>query len=90
MEIGKSYYIILHAYHHFLVTVEEVNGPRFARFSRIVKVHSCRRGWTEFFRDGCMADTTMMEFPPGELSGWIGIFDWKHEIPAVSATAAAG
>lgn len=88
MEVDKNYYIILHAYHHFLVTVQEIHGPRFARFSRIVKVHSCRRGWTEFFRDGCMNDTTMMEFPPGELSGWIGIFDWKHPIPTTLTAAA--
>lgn len=79
----KCYYVILHAYHHFLVEIEDELGPTRLRCSRIVKVNSCRRGWTEFFRDGCRDDTVMMEFPPGDLNNYLAKFDWNHPIPPV-------
>lgn len=81
-ESEKSYYVILHVYHHFLVR-GELLSPNRIRCSRVVRVHSCGRGWTEFFRDGCKSDTTMMEFPPGNLNDFMAILDWKHEIPQV-------
>lgn len=80
MEPGNCYYVIYHAYHHFIIRVEEMNGPRRPKFSYCDKIHSCQRGWTEFFRDGAKKDTTFMEFPPGEFevgNYWI----WKHPLP---------
>jgi hypothetical protein len=78
----KSYYVILHVYHHFLV-VGELLSPSRIRCSRVVRVNSCKRGWTDFFRNGCKDDTTMMEFPPGNLNDFMGIFNWDHPIPEV-------
>ncbi len=80
VEEGKCYYVISHAYHHFLVRIAKLHGPQRAWCDRVVKVHSCRRGWTEFFVDGCKDDTTIMKFPAGEVT-WIDIFEWRHEIP---------
>ena len=81
MEPGKCYYVIYHAYHHFIIRVVEMLGPRRPRFDRCEKIHSCRRGWTEFFRDGAERDTQFMIFPPGEFEApcW---WEWKHPLPS--------
>lgn len=81
VEAGKKYYIILHAYHHILCEIVEMLGPQRARVKNVWWIYSCRRGWTEFFRDRCGTDTNYREFPDGEVSWTIGAFDWEHEIP---------
>ena len=78
--IGKTYYLITHAYHHFLAEVVEVTGKREADCTRVVRVHSCRRDWTLFFRDGCGGDTVFYHFPDGSLT-WLAAFEWPHPIP---------
>lgn len=81
VEEGKCYYVMVHAYHHFLIEVGKVLGPKSVEATKVVKIHSCDRGWDEFFAEGCKNDTNLMHFPPGEVSGWFGIFEWNHPIP---------
>lgn len=80
VKAGGRYYLMIHAYHHVLCEVVELLGPQRARVKRVRWVYSCRRGWTEFFRDGCQKDTTVHAFPDGEVS-WFAAFEWRHEIP---------
>ncbi len=84
---GKTYYVIHHVYHHFLGELVEITGKREGDFRHVVRVHSCARGWEEFFRDGCLSDTTLMHFTDGNMS-WQSIFLWPHPIPEVQHHAA--
>lgn len=78
---GDKFYGIAHAYYHYLVEVEEVLGSRVLYCRRIVRVHSCARGWTEFFANGCQKDTILSHYTPGILDLRLGLFEWPHEIP---------
>ena len=80
VEAGKRFYLIIHAYHHLLCEIVEMLGPQRARITNVRWVYSCRRGWSEFFKDGCNDDTVLRKFPDGEVS-WIAAFEWEHEIP---------
>lgn len=79
---GDKLYIIAHAYWHYLAEVVEV-GPRGLYCRNIRQIHSCKRGWTEFFRDGAKKDTTYFVFPDGWLPIGLmpGPFRWEHPIP---------
>lgn len=84
VEAGNCYYVISHAYHHFLVEIVEMLGSKRARCRRIRKVHASQLNWTQFFADGCTREnTTLFDFPDGEVS-WEAtgcIFEWRHSIP---------
>ncbi len=82
MEVGKRYYFIAHAYHHFIGEVVEILGVKRVVLNNVVRVQSCRRGWTEFFRDGMKEDTTYTVWTDGhELPDWISATPWPHPIP---------
>ncbi len=83
IEVGKSYYVIVHSYYHCLVTVASIQSKREFTTSHCVLVHSCSRSWTEFFRDGCKNDTQFDVLPKGTcIDGWIlPPIPWKHSIP---------
>ena len=82
IEVGKRYYFMVHAYHHFLGEVVEITGRKECVLKNVIRVQSCSRGWTEFFRDGCKKDTTYTIWPDGyEITGWFGCAPWKHPIP---------
>ena len=80
--VGKKYYLLVHAYHHFIAEVVEVTGKREADVKNVIRVQSCTRGWTEFFRDGLMNDTTYTHFPAGSIT-WLAAFEWNHPMPEV-------
>lgn len=82
MEVGKRYYFVEHAYYHYLGEVVEITGPRSAVLRNVVRLHSCSRGFTEFFRDGIMQDTEYTVWPDGhETCDCINITPWNHDIP---------
>jgi hypothetical protein len=84
MEVGKRYYFIAHAYHHFLGEVVEITGQRSAILNNVIRVQSCKRGWTEFFRNGILSkeDTVYTVWPDGHETGpCISITPWHHDIP---------
>lgn len=81
VEVGKKYYIMIHAYHHILCEIVQMLGPQRAEVKNVRWVASCRRGWEDFFKDGCEKDTVLYKFPDGEVSWTIGAFIWEHEIP---------
>lgn len=81
LEVGKKYYIIAHAYHHYLAEVVEVT-PRQLKLGKCAKIHSCKRSWTEFFRDGAKDDTNFDTLPEGKiLNSWLDAQPWPHAIP---------
>lgn len=81
-KVGERYYFITHAYHHFVGEIAEVLGRNYFVLCRVRKVHSCRRGWEEFFRDGFGDDTQYAVCPDGaEVEGSCVKFPWRHDIP---------
>lgn len=85
MEVGKKYYVISHAYYHYVGEVTEVN-PRGVKMRNVVQVHGCDRGWTEFFKDGFKADTRYDVVPDGTGLSVIDYFPWGHDIPTEKGT----
>lgn len=87
-KVGERYYFIAHAYHHYIGEVVEVLGKNHFVLRNVVKVHSCGRSWTEFFRDGLKNDTKFDVMPDGkELIGVFDITPWPHEIPRTNETS---
>lgn len=80
VEVGKKFYFFSHAYHHFIAEVVEITGKREAKVKNVIRIQSCQRGWTEFFRDGLRSDTTYTHFPNGTIT-WFSVFEWNHSIP---------
>ncbi len=81
MREGELWYVVVHAYYHFLIEVAEAN-PSSVKCKRCVQVHSCGRGWTSFFADGCKSDTRMDHWPEGTILEAPFIKSpWPHEIP---------
>lgn len=85
VEVGKKYYVREHAYYHFLGEVSKLRpdlGPKAVEFINVIRVHSCKRGETAFFREGCMEDTRYDVYPDGHVcGGWISYDCWEHQIP---------
>jgi len=79
IEVGKNYYIIAHAYHHYLLTATEVT-PRSVSFDWALKIHSCQRNWTKFFAEGLGSDTKFDIMPAGTVSYDLGYFLWEHPL----------
>ena len=81
MQVGQKYYIIAHAYHHYIGEVVDVN-PRMVTLKNCIKVHSCQRNWTLFFKDGAASDTSYDVMPDGTEQPYdLGSFPWNHAIP---------
>jgi hypothetical protein len=79
--VGGTYYFKTHAYYHVIGTVTEILGVRRVALSNVVKVHSCSRNWTEFFRDGFRNDTRYdMESDIAD-TGYITANIWAHPLP---------
>ncbi len=80
VQVGKTYYVMTHAYHHFIGVLQEITGKREGWFTDVVKVHGSNRGWTQFFEKGPTNEDNIMRFPDGSLS-WFAIFEWNHPTP---------
>jgi hypothetical protein len=86
VEVGKRYYLLVHAYHHLIAEIVAITGKREADVRRVIRVQSCTRGWTDFFRDGLnprggsKSDTVYTHFPDGNIQ-WFAAFEWNHDIP---------
>ena len=82
IEIGKTYYFMPHAYHHWIGELVEILGGNRFVLNNVRRIQSCRRGWSEFFRDGAGTDTTYTTWPDGfVVDGSFGIAPWNHKIP---------
>ena len=82
VEVGKCYYFMVHAYHHFLGEVVEITGKRECTIKRCVRVQSSELGWTEFFAAGCSTDNSVLTFWPDGLSiTYFAVSPWHHPIP---------
>jgi hypothetical protein len=90
MKVGDKFYFMTHAYHHFLGEIVDMPAPKTVIVKTVVRVQSCQRGWSEFFRDGCQGDTVLTHWPDGcEICGWFVAAPWNHPIPAPGAAAPA-
>lgn len=81
MEVGKKYYIIAHAYWHYVGEVVEVLGPKTVKLKNVRYVHRCQRTWTDFFAQGIKNDTTYFVWPDGTVVTAIIFTPWEHKIP---------
>ncbi len=81
MEVGKKYYIISHAYWHFVGEVVKIVGPKSVELRNVCQVHSCRRNFTDFFKTGFSNDTQFDVWPNGTTIGVINYAPWEHQIP---------
>jgi hypothetical protein len=83
VEVGKTYYAIQHVYHHFIFEVVEILGPQRCWATKIIRVQSDPRGWTDFFQQGIRnkEETVYTHWPDGEISWPGGVFEWNHSIP---------
>ena len=80
MEVGKAYYIITHAYFHYIGIVDEIVGPKTVRLCNVIAIHSSQRSWTEFFRDGIKAGDRYDVMPDGGTVTAINVWPWDHKI----------
>lgn len=77
-EVGKAYYFMSHAYHHYIGVVMEVS-PKKVMIKNAIKVHGCARNWQQFFQEGLGNDTNYHRIPDGSVVPWeLGFFPWKH------------
>ena len=81
MEPGQKYYIIAHAYWHYVGEVVKVLGPKTVELRNVCQVHSCRRNWSEFFAKGFGTDTQYDVWPDGTTVTAIAFTPFEHEIP---------
>lgn len=82
MIVGSQYYIMSHAYHHFVGEVTEFLGQHTVVLKNVVRVQSCQRGWTEFNFEGFKKDTTYTHWRDGtEITGWFVVEPFPHPIP---------
>ncbi len=81
MEVGKSYYLIAHAYWHYVGIVDKIVGPGTVILRNVCQVHSCGRNWTKFFADGFGNDTKYDVLPDGVGFKPIIFIAWNHKIP---------
>ena len=81
-EIGKTYYIIAHAYHHYIGTVVDIT-PSFLVMKDCVKVMSDGRGWEKLLFEGIAKETACQHVTDGtELPyGMFPLHPFPHEIP---------
>ena len=78
VEIGKSYYFIQHAYYHIVGEVTEIIGVRRVALKNAVKIHSCKRNWTEFLKDGFKKDTQFDVIGNIADTSYISAYEWNH------------
>lgn len=89
IEVGRSFYFMVHAYHHWIGIVESIDGKRSCTLRKVVRVQGCRRTWTEFFEQGFLNDTNYTVWPNGlMIHDWYACVPWPHEIPTQNAPAA--
>lgn len=83
MEVGKKYYFMVHAYHHFIGEVVEVHGPNRCIINNVIRVQSSNKDWTRFFKEGIKGkDTNYTIWPDGtRISGDFVCVPWNHPIP---------
>lgn len=83
MEVGKKYYFMAHAYHHFIGEVVEITGPKSAILKNVIRVQSASgTSWTEFFKEGITENCVYTIWPDGqEVGPCFSITPWNHPIP---------
>jgi hypothetical protein len=75
------YYIITHAYFHYIGIVDEVVGPKTVWFRNHIAIHSSTRSWTDFFRDGIKKGDRYDIMPDGGMLTAFNAWPWAHDIP---------
>jgi hypothetical protein len=81
MEIGKTYYVISHAYFHYIGTVEKIISDRLVSLTNVVQVHSSSKSWTEFFKQGIDSKDRFDLMPNMPCCNVINALEWGHPLP---------
>lgn len=86
IKVGDRVYLIVHAYHHYIGEVVEILGVRRVALGNASKIHSCNRGWEEFFLEG-IGDDTRYDYVGGmpDLAYMIA-HEWNHDLPGAKKT----
>lgn len=50
MEVGEKYYIVAHAYYHYVGEVVKVIGPKTVELKNVCQIHSCKTKLDRVFR----------------------------------------
>ncbi len=80
MKVGGKYYIISHAYFHYLGEVTEILGPKMVALKHVVQIHSSKKSWTKFFTDGLGPDDSFDVMADMPMCSVINAFEWAHPI----------
>lgn len=80
LEPGQAYYFIVHAYYHYIAVLKKNLGVRRASLTKVRQIHSCQRGWTEFFKNGMADDTRFDTLADIPSTGYLVAFKWDHPI----------
>ena len=80
MEVGKKYYIISHAYFHYIGTVTRIITPKMVSLADVVAIHSSQRSWTDFFRDGMKTNDRFDVVPDMPQCSVINSYEWHHSV----------
>ena len=80
MVVGQCYYVMTHAYHHYLGRLAKIHGPGRYAFVEVSKVHSHPRDWTDFFAHGAMG-TRYDSVPDKPYLVCFDVTEWSHELP---------
>ena len=88
VEVGKKYYFLSHAYHHYLGEVVEVS-PRWVKVKNCCKVLTDPRGWEACLFEGYKPGMRIQFVPDGTLLpvGHMPIHPWNHELPKRKSNA---
>lgn len=80
VQVGKRYYVVIHAYHHIIGTLQTITGKREGDFVDVVWVYKSDQHWDDFFEKPDWSRTTYRLWPNGNTS-WIAAFEFPHDIP---------
>ncbi len=81
MKVGKRYYIISHAYYHYIGEVTKVKTDRLVSLTNVVQVISSQRNWTDFFSKGIQNGDNYHIIGDMPNCQVINSYEWPHEIP---------
>lgn len=81
IEVGKNYYVIAHAYHHYLGKCVAIHGKTLT-LSPCFKVHSSELDWEKFLDDKTTVtrnNTRLHRVPTTRVEGIVQ--DFAKELP---------
>lgn len=87
LKVEETYYVVAHAYYHFIVECVAVLGVRRGAFKRVIQVQSSDLDWTEFFAKGILKvdgkwNTRFEIIGESPDMAYMFAHRWPHPIPS--------